>query len=254
MVVDSILMTMIDVLPSPGDISPFTPLSSEELLSGARLGRPVETLLVEDHPVFGLAVSSLLESSGFNVVGHVTTVEQAKRRIDIEGAPDLVLCDIQLPDGCGTELCAWIMAKHPQAKVVFLTSSTEATDISRAMEAGGCGFITKHIDPIELVRLLRTAAVGGTVLDSHASESTMKALRRTRDVGLTEREVEVLCLLDQGLGTAEIAGRLFMSAGTVKTHLSRASNKLGTSDRLATLASARQRGLLRTSTTRAANR
>ena len=200
-------------------------------------------IVVEDHPVFAMAMTQLLTDNGFTVKGTAMSVSSA---IELLAGTDvsLVVCDLGLSDGSGMEVCRWLVSHRPGAKIVMVSGSTSQDDIAGAVAAGAVGFITKHSNPVELGHMLRAAAAGESVLDKVASAGAFAALRRSVTVELSDRERKVLQLLDSGLNAKEVAAQLFVSVPTVKTHVGRAAAKLGTNDRNSTLAYARRQGLL----------
>lgn len=204
--------------------------------------------------MFAQAMCSLMTTSGFEVDGCVATVAEARESM-IEsarmGTPiDLVICDLNLPDGNGANVCRSATELHPNSCVVVVSGSCAEEDVSSALLAGASGFITKHCDPAEMVCMIRKAVTGDTVLDPRTASMVAAAIRRLGSPNLTPREIEVLELYDTGHTTKEIGEQLYLSAATVKTHAARAGNKLGCGERSATLAAARSLGLLGSSTCR----
>jgi len=168
-------------------------------------------------------------------------------------AVDVALLDIQMPGGDGITAAADIARLSPDTYVVMLTAFGEEAGVTRALRAGAGGFLLKDTGPNELIRAVRLAADGEPVLaprvtrhllERHvrSGHDTEAALRRTEE--LTPAERDVLRLLGTGLSNAEIAGQLFLSAGTVKAHISRILTRTGCANRVQAAVLAHDAGLL----------
>jgi two-component system nitrate/nitrite response regulator NarL len=207
----------------------------------------VHVVLVEDHPVFRFALQAMLQDAGCVIDAVCADAAEVLEQLrDLPGSP-LVLTDLALPDSSGTDVCRRILELRPDLRVIAMSAHCEPQLVYDLVQQGACGFISKFAVPAEILRLVRHAAYGGVVFDVAASTSLKQAISQQHSGPLSAREVEILELLDRGLSTQAIAARLHLAAATVKTHISRASAKLGTVERAATVAEARRRGLLRTS-------
>ncbi len=207
----------------------------------------IHVVVVEDHPVFRFAITSILESAGCVVDAACESAAQVLAHIAGTTSVPLVLTDLALGDSTGTEVCRRILELRPELRVVAMSASCEPQLVFDLVQQGACGFISKFAVPAEIIRLVHHAAFGGVVFDVAASASLKQAISQQHTGPLSARELEVLELLDRGLSTTAIASRLHLSAATVKTHIARAGTKLGTSERAAAVAEARRRGLLRSS-------
>lgn len=208
---------------------------------------PISILIVDDHAVVRAGLQALIESEAgtMHVVGEAAGGEQAVRLAALL-SPAVVLMDLRLDerDGGidGTEATRRILTETPQTRVVVLTSHSNRSGIQRALEAGALGYVLKAGPPEELFRAIRTVATGGLTLSPEAA-----ALFVARDAPadpLSDRELEVVRLLAEGLTNRAIAKALFLTEATVKSHLVRIYRKLDTDSRAATIAEAHRRGLI----------
>ncbi|MFC1421471.1 response regulator [Streptacidiphilus cavernicola] len=166
--------------------------------------------------------------------------------------PQVVLLDIRMPDVDGLTVLRALRALPRPPAVAMLTTFDTDEYIGTALRAGASGFLLKDTDPEQLTQAVRTLAAGGRVLSPAVTDTVIAGYldagpdRQTaaRLSTMTTRELDVLTLLGEGLSNAEIAGRLFLSTGTVKDHISAILAKLGTSNRVQAAVFAHQAGLL----------
>src|SRR5690242_9052090 len=197
-------------------------------------------LLMDDHPITRAALSSLLEAHGFTVAGEAADGEEA---IDLARRllPDLVLLDLSMPGLDGLSALPRIREAAPDAEVVVLTASGTEENLLAAIRAGAAGYLLKSEPPARIVEFLRGVANGEAALSGAVARRLLDRVRETggRSTGvpdeiaaaLSARELEVLLLLDEHLGTDEIAKRLFISEHTVRSHVKNLLAKLGVSSR-----------------------
>ena len=159
--------------------------------------------------------------------------------------PDVILMDLRMPDVDGVTATERILAVLPGTRIVVVTTYESDTDILRAVEAGAAGYLLKDASRAELADAVRDAARGKTVLAPTVADRLVHFVRQPASAALSTREVEVLGLVANGKTNAEIGRELHISEATVKTHLLRAFNKLGVSDRTAAVTTAMSMGLLR---------
>jgi DNA-binding NarL/FixJ family response regulator len=204
-------------------------------------------LVAEDHGLMLEAILNRLQSDpDVEIVGAVADgqalVETYAGLLAAGEAPDLVLCDHGMPRLNGTQATEQIIGLDPDAKVLILSAYEDESLVVAAMAAGAVGYLLKSVPPEELREKARAAARGEPVFDSHTASAMIGAVRRRqRPMGtaagpgtaLSQREIEVLGLVSEGLSNAEVGERLFISGQTVKTHLERIYNKLGVSGRTA---------------------
>ena len=208
-------------------------------------------VIADDHPLTRDALVSLLEGHGFDVVGEAGNGHAAVERAR-ELRPDLVLLDLSMPDVDGLAALPELRTAAPESAVVVLTASGTEDNLMAAIRAGAAGYLLKTEPPERLVEFLRGVARGEAALSGSVATRLLERVREGREHEggvpdriaelLSAREVEVLLLLDDHLGTDEIAGRLFISEHTVRSHVKSLLHKLRVSSRreaLEALAAAR---------------
>lgn len=202
----------------------------------------IRVLVVDDHPVVRSGLMALLSAEpGLDVVGAAATGEEALR-LARRLAPDVVLCDLRLGEGIDGLGVTRELRPHGPA-VLILTTYDNDSDIARAVLAGAAGYLLKDVEPDTIVRGIEDAAAGRLVLSADLHGRVIE--RMTAGVPtLSARELDVLGLVAEGMTNREIAKRLFISEGTVKTHLVHAFGKLGADSRTGAVAAARRHGLL----------
>lgn len=205
---------------------------------------PITVLLVDDHPVVRTGLRALFEhNDDVEVIGEAPSGEEA---ITLAGHlhPDVVLCDLRLGPGIdGVATTAALRAQRPAPAVIILTTFDRDVEILRAIEAGAAGYLLKDVSPQTIVSSLREAAAGGMVLAPEMAQRVVDGMRQPR-LRLTEREIEVLKLLDTGASNKEIARTLFVTEATVKTHLVHLFAKLNVESRAKAVTLARETGLI----------
>lgn len=214
---------------------------------------PSSVLIVDDHPLTRDALSALLGREGFDVVGTAVSGEEAIERAEA-AQPDLVLLDLAMPGMDGLTALPAIRERSPRSEVVVLTASDAEETLLAAIRGGASGYLLKTEPPHQIATFLRGVVRGDAALSGGVAR---RLLDRVREGGtpagipesiaraLSPREVEVLLLLDERLGTDEIAERLFISEHTVRSHVKSLLRKLGVSSRreaLQRLAEARTTG------------
>jgi DNA-binding NarL/FixJ family response regulator len=204
----------------------------------------LSVLIVDDHPIVRTGLRALLDDrDDVRVVGEAASGEEA---VVLAGhlRPDVVLCDLRLGAGMdGVQTTAALRSLEPAPAVVILTTFDRDAEILAAIEAGAAGYLLKDVAPATIVMALRQAAAGQMVLTPELTQRVVEGMRRPR-VQLTDREMDVLRQLDTGASNREIAASLFVTEGTVKTHLVHIFAKLDADSRSRALAVARETGLL----------
>lgn len=155
--------------------------------------------------------------------------------------PDVVLMDLRMPKADGIAATRAILAAHPEARIVALTSYEGDADIYRALDAGACGYLIKDMMGTQVVSAVRTAAGGKRVIPS---EVASRLAEFTPRADLTAREVEVLRLAAKGLANRDIARVIGRTEETVKVHLKHVMAKLGVAGRTEAVTLALQRGII----------
>ena len=190
------------------------------------------------------------EQEDLEVVGEASDGRQAVERARA-ARPDIVLMDIHMPVMDGVEATRRIKLERPETKVIALTVSDEDEDLFEAIKSGAEGYLLKDLRPEELFDLLRGVLEGKTPISAAVASKLLDEFRHrprldaTQSVGteLTRRELEVLQLVTDGLGNAEIAARLYIVEGTVKNHLHNILEKLHLHNRVQAAAYAIREGL-----------
>jgi DNA-binding NarL/FixJ family response regulator len=207
----------------------------------------IRCLLVDDHTMFRAGLRALIEGEPDLAVVGESGDGAGAIRLAADLRPDVVLMDLRLAGDKGgmdgLEATRRILAKAPGVAVVVLTSYAGEADVVRAMTAGARGYVLKAGAPDELFQAIRTAALGGLALTSDAAASVVGRLVGPEPV-LTDREVEVVRLVAQGLSNRAIAESLVLTEATVKTHLVRLYRKLGADNRAGAVSEAVRRGLV----------
>jgi DNA-binding NarL/FixJ family response regulator len=197
-------------------------------------------LLVDDHPLTRSALAGLLTQNGFDVVGEAADGDQAIGSA-AELRPDLILLDLSMPGMDGLTALPRLREAAPECEVVVLTASGTEENLLGAIRAGAAGYLLKSEPPERIVEFLRGVANGEAALSGAVARRLLDQVRAGGGRGsgvpdsiaaaLSARELEVLLLLDDHLGTDEVAKRLFISEHTVRSHVKSLLRKLGVSSR-----------------------
>jgi DNA-binding NarL/FixJ family response regulator len=206
-------------------------------------------VVVDDHALFRRGLVGLLEEMpGFTVVGQAGDGVQALPVIE-QHRPDVVLLDLNMPNMDGIATLRAIRERRLSARVLMLTISQDDADLLDAIRAGADGYLLKNTDPEDLRRAILNVYRGQGALSPEVTAPVMRALSRFQDSAdaplLSDRELEVLDCLVDGLTTQQIAGRLYISENTVKTHVRHIFEKLEVSNRAEAVGKAMHLGLLK---------
>lgn len=208
---------------------------------------PIRLVIADDHPVVRDGLSGIFESDpGFEVLGQAADGAQAVDLAERLG-PDVVLMDLRMPGTDGLGAIAEIARRGLAARVLVLTTYDTDADVLPAIQAGATGYLLKDAPRTELLRAVRAAARGESVLSPSVASRVLGRVRRPSNGepdDLSPRELEILELVARGTTNREAAKRLFISEATVKTHLLHIYAKLGVNDRAAAVAVGFDRGLL----------
>lgn len=194
------------------------------------MSEAIRVLIADDHPIVRQGLATFLD-----VQPDLTVVAQARDGDEalalIAGHdPDVVLLDLNMPGASGAKVLARLAEREHPAKVIVLTSVTEAARVGEAVAAGAAGFLYKDIDPDSLAQAIRSVA-DGQVIFAREAVAAMTARPTAAADSLTGRERQVLALVAVGRSNREIARQLSVAEKTVKTHLSSLFRKLGVADR-----------------------
>jgi DNA-binding NarL/FixJ family response regulator len=202
-------------------------------------GRPIRVLVADDHAPTRAGVRASLDAEGFDVVGEASNGGKAIE-LAIALSPDVCLLDVYMPGG-GIAAADEISRSLPDCAVVMLTYSRDDDDLFDSLRAGARGYLLKDMDPDRLGPALHGVLAGeaalprslvSRVLEEFQGRSRRKLfVQRQRPTQLTSREWAVMELLRDGLSTEEVAGRLFVTPGTVRVHVSSVMKKLRVPDR-----------------------
>ncbi|GAB34188.1 response regulator [Gordonia otitidis] len=199
----------------------------------------LRVMVVDDHPMWRDGVARDLADAGFDIVATADSAGAAGRRA---GAvlPDVVLMDMQLPDGNGAEATAAVLEVSPKTRVLVLSASDERDDVLDAVKAGASGYLVKSASKAELIDAVRATAQGqavftpglaGLVLGEFRRMSTQPDRPAAAPV-LTERETEVLRYVAKGMSAKQIARKLTLSHRTVENHVQSTLRKLQLGNRV----------------------
>lgn len=218
------------------------------------MGKPTRVLLVEDHPLIRVGLKFLFDKSeNFSVIGEAMDGEKAVELAE-ELKPDVIVMDLRMPGLDGIQATRAIRKKWADAKIVMLTLYNSEDEILGALQAGVRGYCLKDTHFERLVAGIQCVLAGDLWLDSGVAEKLVGVLPPSQLVeefeeaatepSLSDREVDVLGLLVQGLSNQEIADRLEISSETVKSHLRHIMKKLAVSDRTQAAVKALKQGLV----------
>jgi len=205
---------------------------------------PIRLLIVDDHPVVRDGLRGMFAGEeGFEVLGEAANGKEAVARAEAY-QPDVVLMDLRMPEMDGVSAIRTMSERGLNARVLVLTTFDTDSDVLLAIEAGATGYLLKDAPRHELLRAVRAAARGESVLSPAVASRLLDQVRQPVKETVSLRELEVLQLIAAGSTNREVAERLFISEATVKTHLLHIFAKLGVNDRAAAVGAAFERGLL----------
>lgn len=215
------------------------------------MSESITVLLVDDHALVRQGVRAFLETQDdLTVVAEAAGGEEAIK-LAAEHAPDVALMDLIMPGMDGVEAARRLTASSPRTNVVMLTSYHDDEHIFPAIRAGALSYVLKEIGPEELADVVRKAAVGEAVLHPRVAARVVRELHGVRRDEpnvfheLSERELEVLKLIADGMSNGSIAARLYVSEKTVKSHVSNILGKLHLADRTQAAVYAWRQGVVR---------
>ena len=197
----------------------------------------IRTLLADDQRLVRAGLRMLCDTTDdIEVVGEAAGGAEAIRLVE-RLTPDVVVMDLHMPGMDGTTATGRIIAAHPAARILVLTTFDDDEHLYPALSAGAQGFLSKDAPPEDLLDAIRRTAAGESpfspdVLTRIVRTAVAAQRDRPRLDGLTGRERDVLALLSEGLSNAEIAGRLHVAVSTVKTHVTGLMTKTGVTNRV----------------------
>lgn len=195
--------------------------------------QPIRVMLVDDHAMVRRGLATFLKVfDDLQLVGEAENGEAAIH-LCAQVLPDVILMDMVMPDMDGAVATRLIRQQFPQVQVLALTSFKEGNLVKNTLEAGAIGYLLKDVSADELAQAIRAAHAGRATLSPEAAQALVEAANQPPAPGLdlTERELEVLVLMVEGLNNTQIAGRLSVSSSTIKSHVSNILSKLGVASR-----------------------
>ena len=216
--------------------------------------RPIRVLVADDQTLVREGLVTLLRMiAGIEVVGSAVDGAEAVTLAQ-ETRPDIVLMDLRMPRLDGVEATRRIVDSLPQTRVVVLTTYADDASVFAALQAGARGYLTKDASSEEIGRAIRTVHAGEALLDPTVQRRLLETVASalpakpavTQDAypdGLTQREIDVLRCMAEGLSNQEIAARLHVSEATIKTHINNIFSKAELRDRGQAVAYAFRKGL-----------
>jgi DNA-binding NarL/FixJ family response regulator len=212
----------------------------------------IRVLLVDDHQMIldGLTAMLRSHSGRVEVVGQTTDAGDALRLARLH-TPDVILLDVRMKKTSGLDLCQELVTSQPDSKVVLLTVYDDQQYLFQGLRAGAAGYLTKQVSGAELVAHLERVMAGEVVIDAALAGRVALSAARLHsgeywpgaNLGLTQRESEVLELMVRGLSNRAIANRLIVGEETVKTHVRNIYRKLNAVDRSQAVTAAIREGL-----------
>ncbi len=209
----------------------------------------MRVLVADDHSLFRDGIVSLLEAADYEVVAQVGDGTQAVKAVR-QYSPDLALIDISMPNMDGIEALRQIKAEYPATRVVMLTVSDSDEDLFSAIEIGADGYLLKDLDAKDFLSIIKGIQIGEAAV---TRKTAARIMRHVQDLSqpkdsnknlLSEREMEVLALLGNGMANRAIAKQIFISENTVKYHVRNILQKLGAQNRTEAVAYALRMGLI----------
>jgi DNA-binding NarL/FixJ family response regulator len=201
----------------------------------------IRVLLADDHPVILEGIGAVITlQEDMEVAGEASNGQET---LDLyrQLKPDIVLMDLQMPVMDGVEVTKAIRSEFPRARIIVLSAHDGDEDIYRSLHAGASGYLLKDCSRASLLDGIRTVHKGRELITPEVASKLAQRIRRSE---LTSRELEVLNQLAEGKSNLEIGSSLFISEGTVKSHVNNILSKLGVSDRTQAVVYAIQCGLV----------
>jgi DNA-binding NarL/FixJ family response regulator len=213
----------------------------------------IRTVIVDDHRMVREGLRAMLSGNDtIEIVGEAADVDGALAAISAHH-PDVVLLDVRLASSSGLDACRTILEQHPGLAVVFLTAYEDEQYVFEALRTGARGYVLKKVSEDDLARILRQVMEGETIVDpSLTGRIAMRAAQMRpgqtwpgAELGLTERESQVLHCIVDGMNNKGVAGKLVISEDTVKTHVRSIFRKLRVNDRAQAVSAALREGLFK---------
>lgn len=210
----------------------------------------IRVAVVDDHEMVRKGIISYLETEP--AIDFVGEADGGKKAVSLVKAakPDVVLMDLLMENGSGIDATREILSFYPECKIIIITSFYDDEQVFPAIEAGAFSYMLKTATASEVIKAIEKASKGETVIEPKVADRMIKRLRpqeRKPHDELTERELDVLKCIGEGMTNQQISEELFIGVKTVKTHVSNILGKLGLSDRTQAAVYANRNGLIKTS-------
>jgi DNA-binding NarL/FixJ family response regulator len=200
----------------------------------------IRVLIVDDHAIVQQGLAAMIENEpDMTVIGQASNGQEAIDQYR-QLQPDITLMDLRMPQVGGVEATIAICAEFAHARIVILTTYDGDEDIYRALRAGAKGYLLKDAEPDELLNAIHIVHRGQQYIPPHVGA---KLAQRMTNPELTDRELEVLLLVAQGMSNLEISAALRISESTVKSNINHILSKLGAKDRTQATIIALKRGI-----------
>lgn len=186
----------------------------------------IRVMIVDDHEVVRRGIAEVIDrSEGMSVVAEAGSVAEGIRRAELVN-PEVMLVDLQMPDGTGIDLMRAVRQSKPDIRAIVLTSFDDDTALAAALEVGAAAYVLKSVRGAEIAEVVRAVHAGRVLLDERT------VTRRRKDIDdptedLTPSELKVVDLIGEGLSNREIAERLSIAEKTVKNHITSLLSKMG---------------------------
>ena len=195
-------------------------------VAGADRLKPISVMIVDDHEVVRRGIAEVVErTDGMTVVAEAGSVADGVRRATLV-RPQVLLVDLQLPDGTGIDLLRSVRETLPSAKAIVLTSFDDDDAVAAALDAGAAAYLLKSVRGAEITDVIRAVAAGRTLLDER-TVTRRRAGHEDPTENLTPSELRVLDLIGEGLSNRQIADRLGVAEKTIKNHITSLLAKMG---------------------------
>lgn len=214
----------------------------------------IKLMIADDHRLFREGIKALLAlTDDIEIVGEAEDGESTLKRCE-ELQPDIILMDINMPGLNGIRATEQILQKQPETRIIMLTMLEDDASVFNAMRVGARGYLLKGADPQEVLSVIRAVAEGQALFGPAIATRLMNYFKElgskpgstetlTLFPELTERELEILRLIAQGLNNQEIAQKFVLSPKTVRNHITNIFSKLQVADRAQAIVRAREAGL-----------
>lgn len=208
----------------------------------------IRVAVVDDHEMVRKGIISyLITEPEIEVVGEANSGNNAVKLV-LEKRPEVVLMDLLMENGTGIDATIEILKDFPECKIIIITSFYDDEQVFPAIEAGAFSYMLKTATAEEVVKAIRKAVAGEAVIEPKVANRMMNRLRtqeRKPHDDLTEREIEVLMCIGEGMTNQEISEELFIGIKTVKTHVSNILSKLEVADRTQAAVYANRNGIIK---------